>query len=150
MSAHLTIISPGRIQRGTRADWVAVGERPIIGKDVLELLSTSMYVNALSIYREYIQNAADAIDEAKQTGLLESDVPGRVHISVDSEHRRVRIRDNGTGLEQRAFVERLVAFGASKKRGSRARGFRGVGRLAGLGYCQELIFRSRACGEPQG
>src|SRR5260370_586574 len=89
------------------------------------------------------------MDEAKQTGLLESDVPGRVHISVDSKHRRVRIRDSGTGLEQRAFVERLVAFGASKKRGSRARGFRGVGRLAGLGYCQELIFRSRACGEPQ-
>ena len=36
---------------------------------------------------------------------------------------------------------------ASTKRGSGARGFRGVGRLAGLGYCQELIFRSRGIGD---
>jgi hypothetical protein len=44
-------------------------------------------------------------------------------------------------------VKRLIALGASRKRGMKARGFRGVGRLAGLGYCQELVFRSRADGE---
>src|SRR5262249_215712 len=38
-------------------------------------------------------------------------------------------------------------FGASKKRGTSARGFRGVGRLAGLGYCRDLVFRSRAKSE---
>ena len=42
---------------------------------------------------------------------------------------------------------RLTAFGASKKRGKGSRGFRGVGRLAGIGYCQELVFRSRVPGE---
>ncbi len=52
-----------------------------------------------------------------------------------------------SGVEQGAFETRLTAFGASKKRGSSARGFRGVGRLAGIGYCQELVFRSRAAGE---
>ena len=35
----------------------------------------------------------------------------------------------------------------SMKRGTSARGFRGVGRLAGLGYAQELVFRSRTKGE---
>jgi hypothetical protein len=39
---------------------------------------------------------------------------------------------------------RLTALGASAKRGGTARGFRGVGRLAGLGYAQRLTFRSRA------
>jgi hypothetical protein len=34
-----------------------------------------------------------------------------------------------------------------EKRGAGARGFRGVGRLAGLGYCQELTFRSRTVGD---
>ena len=149
MSAHLTIISPGQMQRGTRVDWVAVGERPIIGKDVLELLSSSMYVNVLSIYREYVQNAADAIDAARQMGVLGKEATGRVHITIDQQQRAVRIRDNGSGLPRDQFVERLVAFGASKKRGSRARGFRGVGRLAGLGYCQELIFRSKAADDAQ-
>jgi hypothetical protein len=144
MSAHLTLISPGQIQRGPRAEWVPVADRPIIGKDVLELLSSSMYVNVLSIYREYVQNAADAIDAARQAGLLSKEATGNVKVAVDLRQRAVRIRDNGTGLRADHFVERLVAFGASKKRGSRARGFRGVGRLAGLGYCQELIFRSKA------
>src|SRR5207302_3501263 len=37
--------------------------------------------------------------------------------------------------------------GASAKRGTDRRGFRGIGRLAGLGYCQELVFRGRAAGE---
>src|SRR5206468_3059996 len=35
----------------------------------------------------------------------------------------------------------------SKKRGRALRGFRGVGRLSGLGYCQALVFRSRSLGD---
>ena len=57
------------------------------------------------------------------------------------------IRDNGVGIGWRNFVRRLTALGGSGKRGTRARGFRGVGRLAGLGYAQEVIFRSRIAGE---
>ena len=37
-------------------------ENIFIGKDILELLSSSMYVNPLSIYREYVQNAVDSIE----------------------------------------------------------------------------------------
>jgi hypothetical protein len=146
MSLNLTVISPNELHR-PQIEWLPVAERPVIGKDVLELLSSSMYVNPLSIYREYIQNAADAIDEARQKQMLHTGEAGRVHITVDCDKRTVRITDNGAGLEPQSFVERLVAFGASRKRGSRARGFRGVGRLAGLGYCQELIFRSRTSRE---
>ena len=129
------------------APWTASNENIVVGKDVLELLSTSMYIDPMSIYREYIQNAADAIDEARDKGILRHGTPGRVDISIDEANRTVRIRDNGIGVEQDAFESRLTAFGASKKRGSSARGFRGVGRLAGIGYCQELLFRSRAAGE---
>ena len=31
----------------------------VVGKDILELVSSSMYIDPLTIYREYIQNAAD-------------------------------------------------------------------------------------------
>ena len=143
MSSNLTLISARPLQR-VRPDWVSVVERPIVGKDILELLSSSMYINALSIYREYVQNGADAIDAAKQDGILAKGERGCIEIAINQQQRLVRIRDNGTGVQGDQFVERLVAFGASKKRGTRARGFRGVGRLAGLGYCQELIFRARA------
>jgi histidine kinase/DNA gyrase B/HSP90-like ATPase len=105
-----------------------------------------MYIDPMSIFREYIQNAADSIDEARRTGLLGTIDPGQVTINVDAATRTIKIRDNGVGLPPEDFAVRLTAFGASTKRGKNARGFRGVGRLAGLGYCQELIFRSRVGG----
>ena len=122
-------------------------EAVIVGRDVLELVSSAMYVDPMTIYREYIQNAADAVDAARRDGLLEVNEPGRVLIEIDSSARNVRIRDNGTGIVRDEFVRRLSAIGASTKRNTGARGFRGVGRLAGLGYAQELVFRSRATGE---
>lgn len=115
-----------------------------VGKDVLELLSSSMYVNPLAIYREYVQNAADAIDEAVEVGLLPSIDYGRVEINLDHIDRRIVIRDNGVGLSNSEFVPKMMSFGASQKRGTDARGFRGVGRLSALGYVQQLIFRSRS------
>ena len=42
----------------------------------------------------------------------------------------------------------LLSFGNSpKKRGTDARGFRGIGRLAGLAYWSELVFTSKCAGE---
>lgn len=148
MSTQLTVLSATPLAR-PQVEWTPVLEKPVVGKDVLDLLSSAMYVNPLSIYREYIQNSADSIDDAKRLGVLSSKASGRVDITVDQGSRTVRIRDNGIGVPGTAFVERMVAFGASKKRGSYARGFRGVGRLGGIGYCQELIFRSMAADESQ-
>jgi hypothetical protein len=113
----------------------------VVGKDILELLSTSMYVDPMSMYREYIQNSADAVELAHSAGLLHG--PGQVQIRIDQPKRTVFIRDDGAGIGKEQFVHQLTALGGSKKRGTGARGFRGVGRLAGLAFCQELIFRSR-------
>ena len=118
-----------------------------VGKDILELLSSSMYVNPLSIFREYVQNATDAIDDAVTAGALAATADGRIEINLDHIDRRVVIRDNGIGLSNSAFASRMLSFGASAKRGTDARGFRGVGRLSGLGYVQQLIFRSRSKGD---
>ena len=43
----------------------------VVGKDVLELVSSAMYVDPMTVYREYIQNAADAVDAARATGRTE-------------------------------------------------------------------------------
>ena len=118
-----------------------------IGPDILELLSSAMYVDPITIYREYVQNAADAVDAARHDGTLASDQSGRVDIAMDAHARSVRIRDNGCGVPSEAFGRRLLALGGSEKRGTSARGFRGVGRLAGLGYARDVIFRTSAAGE---
>ena len=146
--AALRVVSAPRIKGGdVLADWGPSSTPVVVGKDVLELLSTSMYVDAMTIYREYIQNAADAIDEARDKGLLVDRTPGKVDVTIDTTARLIRIHDNGTGIAWPEFASRLSNLGSSAKRGTAARGFRGVGRLAGLGYCQELIFRSRVDGD---
>ena len=136
-----------RSQRMAEMDWAPLENDVVLGKDVLELLSMSMYVDPMSIYREYVQNAADAVDQAREAGQLAADEKGTVTIEADAATRTIRIRDNGSGIPWGNFGRQLTALGASRKRGTRARGFRGVGRLAGLGYCQELVFRSRVAGE---
>jgi molecular chaperone HtpG len=127
--------------------WTYREESIVVGKDILEVLSSAMYVDPLAIYREYIQNSADAIDEARRVGLLTHKEAGEVEIEIDLEKRSVVIRDNGTGIPLDEFETRMTSFGSSAKRGTNARGFRGVGRLSGLAYCQELVFRSRSAGE---
>jgi hypothetical protein len=118
-----------------------------VGKDLLELVSSAMYVEPLTAYREYLQNAADSIDDARRQGVLDPDEPGRVEVTLDQIARVVRIRDNGAGIPRTDVVDRLLALGGSGKRGTEARGFRGVGRLAALGYAQYLTFRTRALGD---
>ena len=117
----------------------------VVGKDILELLANAMYVDPLTIYREYIQNAADSIDEARIAELSIDDP--NVAIELDHVTRTVRIRDNGASIRNSDFVKRIAAIGGSHKRGTNLRGFRGVGRLSGLGYCQELVFRGKAQGD---
>jgi hypothetical protein len=129
------------------APWQSLADEIVIGKDILELLSSSMYIDPMTIYREYIQNAADSIDEARTRHQVGPAEQGLVTIGIDVAARTAKISDNGTGVPYEEFVKRLTAFGGSKKHGHGARGFRGVGRLAGIGYCQELVFRSRASGE---
>ena len=114
-----------------------------IGHDLLELLTQAMYVDPLTIYREYIQNAADSIDEARGNGIFRTNETGTVDIHIDLPERTLRIRDNGASIPRGQFIQRLLSIGLSSKRGKGLRGFRGIGRLAGLGYCQELVFRGR-------
>ncbi|RUW72393.1 ATP-binding protein [Mesorhizobium sp. M2A.F.Ca.ET.067.02.1.1] len=119
----------------------------VVGRDVLELVSSAMYIDPMTVYREYIQNAADAIDDARQRGMLLPGQAGKVTIDIDAASRSIRIRDNGTGASNHEFGRKMSALGASGKRGTTSRGFRGVGRLAGLAYAQEVIFRSRTVGD---
>lgn len=136
-----------RIELGAlRKAPTAIAEPVVVGKDIFELFAGAMYAEPLSIFREYVQNAADALDEARAQGLSRPG-PNDVEIWLNHAERSVRIRDLGVGVPASQFVKRLTSIGGSRKRGTAARGFRGIGRLSGLGYCQELVFRSRADGD---
>jgi len=119
---------------------------PKIGAFVLESLTTGMYTEPLDAVREFIQNAADSIRAAEEQGLIREG-HGRIEIIVDPKERALRIRDNGVGIPQDKVVSSLIDIGMSAKDIAKDAGFRGIGRLAGIAYCDELKFTTSAAGE---
>lgn len=117
-----------------------------IGKYTLETLTTGMYETPRDIFREYIQNAADSIDNAVKMGILFSK-DGKIEISINKEESRIVITDNGIGVQADKVEEFLLSIGDSKKCQASNRGFRGIGRLAGLAYCDQLNFYTSYLGE---
>ena len=107
------------------------------GASLLGLITTGIYDDPLSIYREYIQNAADAAESSHYTGQIS------VEITVDPAERYIRIRDDGLGLSRGDVYQNLLPVGRSDKRLGRHRGFRGVGRLVGLAFAKTISFTTR-------
>jgi len=118
-----------------------------IGKDVIESLTLGMYEDARFIYREYIQNGADQIDKAEEDGILETRDDGFIEIDVDKAGRKVTIYDNATGVKAAEVLSVLKNVAQSPKDREKRKGFRGIGRLGGLGYCDKLIFETSYEGE---
>ena len=119
---------------------------PIFGKNVIETLSEGMYDNPLFLYREYVQNAADAIDAAERDGILKNGA-GQIEVMVDKEKRLISFEDNGTGIPKDSVKSMLANIGDSQKDRKIDKGFRGIGRLGGLGYCQKVRFETSFKGE---
>lgn len=120
--------------------------KPVIGKYVIENLTVGMYDNPLCIYREYIQNSADSIDQAVTSGIVEK-LDTSIFIQIDAPRKTISISDNGTGITQAQVVSVLQNVAESEKEIGRQRGFRGIGRLGGLAYCETLIFETSSRGE---
>lgn len=118
----------------------------IIGKYTLESLTNGMYASPLDMYREYVQNAVDSIDEALAKGIDFSDRLS-IDITINADDRVVTIRDNGVGVPAEHAVRTLLDIGNSQKDRMSSRGFRGIGRLAGLSYCEKLTFKTSVKGE---
>lgn len=121
--------------------------KPRIGKNVIETLTLGMYEDSRFIYREYIQNAADQIDIAVENGSLKNRRDGKIHIVINQKDRTIIIEDNATGIESNKVINVLGDIALSEKDRTRRKGFRGIGRLGGLGYCDKLTFETYYKGE---
>lgn len=118
----------------------------IIGKHTLESLTSGMYSDSYVVFREYIQNSVDSIDEAIRLGLL---IPGteQIVVRLAPTENQIVITDNGLGIPSTDAEKTLISIGNSKKSSESSRGFRGIGRLAALSYCQRLTFSTSFKGE---
>ena len=123
--------------RSTDVKHSIVHNDQIIGSSILELVTAGMYGDPLVMYREYIQNSADAMTGTMQDGEAE------VRISLDQTERKVRIRDNGPGISAVRAADVLVRVASSDKDQFDSRGFRGIGRLVGLAFAESVVFYTR-------
>ena len=120
----------------------------LIGKYAIESLTTGMYTDPFVIYREYIQNAADSIDEAIKSKIIDIN-QAIIKVAIDSANRKIIIEDNGTGLRSASAYRVLSDIGNSQKIQGKNRGFRGIGRFSGLSYCDRLTFVTSHIDEPR-
>ncbi|HYV90897.1 MAG TPA: ATP-binding protein [Chitinophagales bacterium] len=120
---------------------------PSIGKNVIETLTMGMYDDPRFIFREYVQNSADQIDAATKSGIFAKKEDGDIHILIDKKKKQIIIEDNATGIESAKVQAFLGNIAQSPKNRYLDKGFRGIGRLGGLGYCDKLTFETSYKGE---
>ncbi len=124
----------------------AVPFEPRFGAFVLESLTLGMYGESRNAIREYVQNGFDSLRQAIADGLVTA-ADARIDVEIDADC--LTIRDNGGGLRTENAARVLAAVGASNKNYRNNAGFRGIGRLAGIVFCNKLIFTTKAKGEKQ-
>jgi molecular chaperone HtpG len=109
-----------------------------VGLAILDTLTTALYEDPIVVFREYVQNSLDSTigTEHKVT----------VKIEIDRDNKSIVIKDDGPGIISSDFESCMIGIGKSNKP-SHSIGFRGIGRLSALSFCEELTFRSKATGE---
>lgn len=118
----------------------------VLGKNIIENLTTGMYEDSNIIYREYIQNSADQIVKAINQGILTPE-EAIIDIDINKKTRCITIYDNATGIPVSDFKQKLSDIANSDKNREENAGFRGIGRLGGIAYCDTLVFSSSFYGE---
>ena len=114
------------------------------GKKLLQICMGDIYPNPMVVYREYIQNSCDSLQEAENRGMFGSNVQKTVSVKICSNS--ISIRDRGIGVKKDDVIKSLVDLSYSQKNGNSI-GRYGIGRLTGAKYCDELVFETSAEGE---
>lgn len=113
----------------------------MIGRDILETLTSSLYENPIIAFREYVQNSLDAYSLATK-GKSQAEKL-RVDITIDKKARTIRIKDNGYGIPENFEVTMRKIGNSGKSSDRQSIGFRGIGRLSGMPFCKTLEFHNK-------
>ena len=118
----------------------------IVGRNLLEIITSALYESPIILFREYVQNSLDAYNIAIKDDGKDKIVAFKVDITVDKEKEEIVIVDNGYGVYGSTdFEKEMLRFGDStKKDRSLYIGFHGIGRIAALPFCKKLIFENKA------
>lgn len=134
-------------------------------KQILHLVTHSLYSNKEIFLRELISNASDACDklrfEALNNAALYEDAPNlEVRVAFDAAAKTITITDNGIGLSADEAVanlgtiaksgtrEFMAALEGDQKKDAQLIGQFGVGFYSGFIVADRLVVESRRAGLP--
>lgn len=103
-----------------------------VGAGILSIITESLYDNPIVVFREYVQNSVDSI--------LRSDNQDNGVIKIWHSKKSLFFLDNGNGIEPSKFYDEMRKIGASSKKRQKNLGYKGIGRLSGVPYCDKLYF----------
>ena len=124
------------------------GYKSRIGKDQMRQYMGSLYENSMVVYREYLQNACDAVEQALQKNLIPNRRQANIAVNIDTFNKSITIEDVGVGIERKNIGDYLVSVASSPKYGQGLVGRHGIGRLNGANYCDQIIYETSYSGEP--
>lgn len=116
-----------------------------VGKKLLKICMGDLYPNPLVVFREYVQNSCDSLQEAERTGLITD--PQEKIISITINPNSITVHDRGVGVKKDDVKRHLIDLSYSSK-GDESIGQYGIGRFTGAKYCNKLIFETSAKDEP--
>lgn len=116
-----------------------------VGKGLLKICMGDNYTDATVVFREYVQNAIDAIYQAESLNKI-SNTDNYVSININGGD--VQIMDRGIGVKSEEIGPILVDLGNSTKTNSDI-GRYGIGRLSGANWCDKIVFETSYPGEPK-
>lgn len=121
-----------------------------MGLRLLETLTSALYDDPIILFREYVQNSVDAYNRAVDEDSSSAFDGFFVDINIDKKNRIITIVDNGYGIPVDEFKDRMTSIGASDKSDSPNQiGFRGIGRLSAMPFCEKLLFTNKPVGTNQ-
>ena len=87
-------------------------------KQLLEIITHSLYTSREIFLRELVSNASDALDklrfeQARSTEVVNPDLDLQIAISADEEKRELVITDTGIGMSQDELVENIGTIARS-------------------------------------
>jgi len=114
---------------------------------LLETITSALYDDPIILFREYVQNSVDAYNTAinsKPENIMNNFI---IEINIDKDKRIINIKDNGYGIQENEFMEKMTGIDHDTKSNIADQiGFRGIGRLSAFPYCKKLTFQNKPKG----
>lgn len=107
--------------------------KSFIGAGILSIITESLYDRPIVVFREYVQNSIDSFRKV-------NDAECGLCCKIEKKNQDIYFLDNGAGIGENEFETKMKSIGWSEKDKTNDIGYKGIGRLAGISYCDELIF----------